>query len=148
MKVEISEDELRLLRLFRCLPPTKQSDVLVDVASKAIEECFPGKGIYDFMPDADGVRPIKKEDFHSEYSISHIIYCGIQETGDPEAYLLGSSHWDEEEAIPRFAEGAGKAALEQGSSSNYDKAFAREYIKDWRNEIVFACIRAKEEEDE
>lgn len=148
MNVEISEDELRLVRFFSCLPPEKQSDVLVDVASKAIEECFPGKSIYDFMPDADGFRPIKKEDFHNEYSISHIIYCGAQETGDPETYLLGSPCWDEEEAIPRFAEGAAKAALEQGSFSDYDKAFAREYIKDWRNEILFACIQAKEEEEE
>lgn len=147
MNVIVNDDELRLLRFFRCLSHEKQSDILRDVGSQALIECIPDKSIYDLMPDAAGVEPEGTEYLHNEYSVCHIIYCGIQETGEPKETLLGSSYWDEEEAIPRFTSGAKNMAIEQGSFFNYDKDFAREYIKAWRNEIVFACLRAKEEDE-
>lgn len=139
MNDKLSEDEWRLLHFFRCLSPEKQSSVLSDVGSQAMEECIPDKSIYELMPDAAGVEPEGINYIDDTYSVCHVIYCGIQETGEPHESLLNSSFWDEEETIPRFVFGAGKAALEQNSWFNYDEEFAREYINAWRREIVLAC---------
>lgn len=139
MEEKLNNDEWRLLRFFRCLSPEKQSEILFDVGSQAIEECIPDKSIYELMPCAAGVEPEGIEYLHETNSVAHVIYCGIQETGEPEHYLLGLSDWDEAETILRFVEGAEKAALEQGSFFNYDEVFARQYLAAWRNEIVSAC---------
>lgn len=139
MEEKLNNDEWRLLHFFRCLSPERQSSVLSDVGSQAIEECLPDKSIYELMPDAAGVSPEGINYIDDTYSVSHVIYCGIQETGEPHESLLGSSYFDEEETIPRFVFGAEKAALEQGSFFNYDEDFARKYINSWRREIVRAC---------
>jgi hypothetical protein len=143
MNEKLSEDEWRLVHFFRCLSLQKQSDVLLDVGSQAFEECIPDKSLYELMPHAAGVEPEGIKYIDDEYSICHVIYCGIEETGDPKHYLIGASYWDEEQTIPRFVAGAEQAALEQGSFFNYDKEFAREYINAWRREIVFACTHNK-----
>lgn len=144
MNDKLNDDEWRLLHFFRCLSPEKQSNILLEVGSQAMEECIPDKSIYELMPDAAGVEPEGINYIDDIYSICHVIYCGILETGEPSAYLLGTSYYDEEEAIPRFVFGAGKAVLEQNSWFNYDEDFAREYINEWRREIVLACINSKE----
>ncbi len=145
MNEKLSDDEWRLLHFFRCLSAEKQSSVLSDVGAQAIEECIPDKSIYELMPEAAGVRPEGIDYINDKHSIVYVIHCGIEETGDPEHYLLGSSVWDEEETIPRFVRGAEKAALEQNSFFNYDENFAREYINAWRCEVVLACEQAKNE---
>lgn len=148
MQSELNDDERRLLRLFRCLSSNKQSDILSDVGSQAMKDCLPDKSIYELMPAASGIKPEGIEYINDTGSIAHVIYCGIQETGDPEHCLLGSSVSDEEETIPRFVRGAQKAALEQNSFFNYDEDFAREYLNAWRREIVSACKRSKTKEQE
>ncbi len=145
MNDKLSEDEWRLIHFFRCLSPEKQADILFDVGSQAMEECLPDKSIYELMPDAAGISPEGIEYIYETNSVSHVIYCGIQETGEPRESLLNSSFWDEEETIPRFVFGAEKAALEQGSFFNYDEEFAQDYINAWRREIVLACKRSKEQ---
>ena len=143
MTEKLTDDESRLLGFFRCLSEGKQSDILLRAGSHAMEECLPEKSIYELMPNAAGVEPEGIEFQDDRYSVRHVIYCGILETGDPEHYLIGSSAWDEEEAVPRFVFGAEEAALDQGSFFKYDEEFASKYLKAWRLEILFACVRAK-----
>ncbi len=126
---------------------SEQSDVFLNVGSQAMKNCLPDKSIYELMPDAGGVELEGIEYIDDIYSICHVIYCGILETGDPEHYLLGLSNWDDEEAIPRFVAGAKNAALEQGSWFDYNEDFAREYIHAWRQEIVLACFQSKIKKD-
>ncbi len=71
----------------------------------------------------------------------------MEETGDPEHYLFGTSYYDED-IIPNFVQGAERAALEQGSWFNYNEEFASKYIKSWRNEILNACVKFRENEAE
>lgn len=145
MEEKLTSDEWRLLNFFRCLSPEGQSKFLFDVGSQAMEECIPDKSIYELMPTAAGVSPEGIDYIEDTYSIAHIIYSGIQETGEPFEILLGSSDFDEEEVIPRFTNGAEAAALEQRSVFNYSKEFARKYVNAWRVEIVNACLMAKKE---
>lgn len=65
------------------------------------------------------------------YSFARVIYFGINATDDPHKTLLSTSDFDETESIPRFAEGSGKAVLEQGRFFNYNQDFARKYISAW-----------------
>jgi hypothetical protein len=148
MEVRITDDEARLLRLFRCLSSAERSDVMQDVGHRAMKERLPDKSIYALMPEAAGMEPEGEEYMYEVSSVSYVIYSGMEETGGPSEYLLGASDWDEEEAIPRFVYGAGKAALEQGRFFNYDAEFAREYLRAWRWEIVWACEKGKRKADD
>lgn len=135
--VPISDDERRLVCLFRSLASEhERSDLLQSLMAGLLEKLLPDATVYDFMPSAAGIEPTGS--IYDTSSIAHILYCGIEETGDPSAVLMGSSRWDEEEAIPRFAYGADQVATEQGSFFNYREEFAREYLQAWRWEIVDA----------
>ena len=141
--VPISDDERRLVFLFRSLASEhERSDLLESLTASLLEKLFPDATLYDFMPTAAGIEPTGS--IYDTSSIAHILYCGIEETGDP-AVLMGSSHWDEEEAIPRFAYGADRVATEQGSFFNYREDFAREYLQAWRWEIVGAIASQSRE---
>jgi hypothetical protein len=104
-----------------------------------MERCIPDRTVYELMPAAAGVKPEGADYINEPYTVCHVIYSGIQETGDPTECLVGASDRDEAETIPRFVAGADQAATHQGSFFNYDEDFARKYIKAWRWEIVSAC---------
>ena len=136
---KISDDEWRLLRFFRLLSPVERFEVMGYIGETAMERCTPDRTICDVMPEPAGVEPEGVEYIHNTSSISHVIYSGIEETGFPQEFLLGTSDLDECEAIPRFIHGAEKAALNQGNSFTYDEDFAREYLNAWRWGIVLVC---------
>jgi hypothetical protein len=144
MTNKISDDEWRLLRFFRCLSPHERSEALKQIGHTAMQRCTPNRSIYDLMPAAAGIEPEGVQHIFEPHSVCHVIWSGMQETGDPDAYLLGTSDWDEDETIPRFVYGADRAATDQGSYFNYDEDFARKYIDAWRFQIVLACEQAKE----
>jgi hypothetical protein len=137
-----SDDEVRLISLFRALPsPHSRGEVLQSIASQLLEELLPDSTVYDFMPDAAGFEP--RGDIYTPGTSAHIIFCAAEATGDPAAVLLGPSDCDATEAVPRFAAGASAEALEQGSWFRFDEAFAREYIAAWRMEIVRALVEKR-----
>jgi hypothetical protein len=139
--VSISDDEARLLALYRSLPTDHERDELLrELTSQLFCAYFPDGTVYDHMPYAGGVEP--RGHVHDRYSLSHILYCGIEETGEPYETLFGTSTWDKAYAIPRFAAGATAAASYQGSLYNYGVDFAEEYIPAWRWEIVGAIQAA------
>lgn len=144
MTLSISDDERRLLSLFRSLSSEHdRSHLLQSLTSQLLEELFPDRSVYDFMPHAAGIEP--KGNVDDTSSIAHIIYCGINATGDPSETLMGSSASDEGEAIASFAHGASNAATMQGSFFTYDSTFARDYIREWRWDIVTAIARKRRE---
>ena len=137
--MSISDDEFRLVSLYRALSSAHaRSDLLRAMTSQLLEELLPGRSVYDFMPDAAGFEP--RGDILTPGTSAHIIFCGAEATGDPDAVLTGASDWDSTEAVPRFAAGASAEATEQGSWFKFNEAFAREYIEAWRQEIVCALI--------
>jgi hypothetical protein len=140
-------DEYRLLRFFRTLSHERRFEAMEKVASMAVEECIPEISIYELMPDDAGVEPEGIDFINDMYSVCHVIYCGMEETGDPHHYLYGTSYYDED-IIPHFVYGAQKAAEDQRSWFDYDAEFARQYIKSWRHEIVLACEKFREKEAE
>ncbi|MBS1794117.1 MAG: hypothetical protein JSS81_09700 [Acidobacteria bacterium] len=148
MKEILNSDEFRLLQFFRSLSEEGKFEAMAAVASKAVEECIPNTSIYELMPDDVDIKPEGIDFIYETYSVSHVIHCGMEETGDPEHYLFGTSLFDESFTIPNFVYGAGKAADEQGRWFNYDKEFARNYINSWRQEIALACVRFRETEAE
>lgn len=133
----MTDDELRLLSLFRSIPTTAgRSDFLSELCRNLLEHYYPDKTIYDFMPDDAGIEP--RGSIHDPYSMAYIVYSAAQELGDPDDVLTGSDAFDTEEAIPRFAYGAEKAASEQGNLATWGGKFAATYIREWRWELVRA----------
>jgi hypothetical protein len=131
----MTDDERRLLSLFRSIPTTTgRSGLLSELCMSLLEHYHPGKTIYDFMPDDAGIEP--GGSIHDPYSMAYIVYSAAQELGDPDDVLTGSDAFDTEEAIPRFAYGAEKAASEQGNLAMWDIKFSARYISGWRWEIV------------
>jgi hypothetical protein len=143
--VSISDDEARLLALYRALHTNHERDELLrNLTNQRFFQHFPEGTVYDHMPCAGGVEP--SGHVHDRYSLSHILYSGIEETGEPSETLFGTSTWDKDYAIPRFAAGATAAASYQGSLYNYGVDFAEEYIPAWRWEIVGAIQAASRAE--
>src|SRR5687767_5093766 len=119
MDTQITDDEWRLVRFFRCLSPHERTGLLIDAGSRAMDRWLPERTLDDLMPAAARVEPEGAQYINEVNAIAYVIHNGIGETGDPSTYLLGTSDWDEDEAIPRFVAGADKAATEQRSFFNY-----------------------------
>ena len=84
---KLSDDECRLLRFFRLLSPIERFEAMGQIGETAMERCIPDRTIYDVMPDAAGVEPEGVEYIHDTYSICHVIYSGIEETGFPKVFF-------------------------------------------------------------
>lgn len=140
---KLTNEETRLLIFFRALTPSQQSQLLLSAGTQAWERCMPEKGVFGFMPPAAGIDPgeitgsVWNPDV--EGTIVEIIRDGIEATGEPRDVLVSTGSFDEVEAIPRFTAAAQATADRRGSYFNYNKAFAREYIRAWRNEIARFC---------
>lgn len=133
----MTDDERRLLSLFRSIPTSAgRGDLLSELCRTLLEHYYPGKTVYDFMPDAAGIEP--RGSIHDPHSMAYIICSAAQELGDPDYVLTGSDAFDAEEAIPRFAYGSAKAASEQGNLATWGIEFAATYIRGWRWELVQA----------
>jgi hypothetical protein len=139
----LTDDETRLLIFFRALIPSQQFDLLATAGQQAWDRCMPGKSIYRSTPCVAGIdpEPIPASIWGEEVrgTIFEIIRNAIEATGDPKHYLFGSDAFDETEAVPRFASAAEETADRQGTYFNYDRAFARKYIRAWRMEIARVC---------
>lgn len=136
-KSDLSDDEERLLTLFRALPSChERSEVLQRITGDLMERFLPNYSVYDFMPDAAGIKPTGSRSDPS--SMRYLIYNGIQETGEPTETLLGTADHDEGYHVSLFAYGASQIGLDQGCCFNFDEEFARKYIWVWRWEIVWA----------
>lgn len=140
--MQVTPDENRLIRFFRCLPPEKQFDILYEVGSEAVDECIPDSEINCFselMPQPSSLHGLSWGSIHDSSTMPHLLYCAISESGEPDRYLLGTTHWDEDETIPRFCYGANREAERLGINFDCDLQFAKEYLKKWRLAIVTAC---------
>jgi hypothetical protein len=139
MTFNVTKDERRLVKIFRCLSPHERNELLAGATHSAMESLFPEKSIYDFMPDTGSMQMEGVEYLYHHGSFAYAIYSGMEETGEPTGYLLGSSDWDEEELIPRFIFATKRADEETGTWFDFEADFVREYIDDWRSEIVRRC---------
>ena len=144
----LSDDEKRLVRFYRCLDSDGQREVLTDAGQRAMKRCLPDRSVSEFMPISGGVEPEPSRP-NTDETIDNapmrlILRAGIEETGDASETLLGpgdDADW-EAELVERFAHGATREAENVGCwSFNFDREFAREYLRDWRWEIVRACER-------
>lgn len=142
---QLTEDETRLLIFYRALTPSQQFTLLENAGSQAMARCVPCRGIYSFAPVAGGIDPdetaISDIDDDGEFTrpFFEIIRDGAEAMGEPTSYLLGSDARDERWAIPRFANAAQETADRQGTFFNYDRQFARTYIREWRMWIAHGC---------
>lgn len=134
----LSDDEMRLIVLFRSLASeVERNETLHKLGVRLFGRHFPDTTVYDFMPEAAGIEPSSSR--FDTWTLSYVLYCAIEETGCPLETLFGSSCWDEEQAIPRFIYGAQSAAAKHGGFFvHYDEDFAREYISEWRWELLDA----------
>jgi hypothetical protein len=111
-----------------------------------LDDLYPDHSILDFMPDAAGLEP--RGDIHQLGTSAHLIYTAIEETGDPQRILMGTSSAYDAEAVPRFSAAARAEGLNQGSYFNFDDGFSREYIAEWRGAIVSALLNRRKSKRE
>jgi hypothetical protein len=104
--------------------------------------CLPNQNPYNFMPELVGEVGQEESILENTSSQSYLIYHAMETSGDSHDDLLGTSDYDEEGMIACFAIEAQEIATQQGSLFDYNEDFAREYIRAWRWEIVYACMRA------
>lgn len=145
--ITATSDENRLVRFFRCLPPEKQFQILYEIGNLAVEERLSDDDTVNSFARLMPIPPVPvapRGGVYDDYTIDHLLYCAIEETGDPQRALLGSSLFDEDENIPRICFGAKREA---DRMSNYwfavNPAFAERLLHDWRLAIVKACEDAK-----
>lgn len=132
----LSDDELRLIQLFRALDSEPQRGGLLErLARDLFATRYPGRSVYDFMPQACGIDP------------GTVIKSALEATGDPAAALLGTSARDDAQLIPQFAVAAAEAALDEGEDFDHDESALRGYLEAWRWELVWAIRRQKQAED-
>jgi hypothetical protein len=140
--MNITQDEQRLIRFYRCLSITRRSLVMLDIATAAVEDRLPPDLRYDafakLMPKPPEGSPCG--DAHDGYSITHWQYRALEATGEPSETLLGVSFWDAEEIIPRMVV-ALKREAERNGDVWFDTGpdFARQLLSDWRFAVVMAC---------
>ena len=139
-RMELSDDEERLVRLFRCAEPNERSEILADLASLLCDRYLPESLP---MPAACGIEPKGWDSANDPESVAYVVAQGIDAAGGQEM-LFHSSDGDEEHAVPSFAAAAQGAALEQGSFFDFDTTFAREYLREWRFAVVSAIEQASE----
>ncbi len=145
----LSDDEMRLVRFYRCLSFGDREEVLITAGERAMAQWLPDQSATSFMPIAGGVEPERIDgNIHDlierDNTIAGILYYGIQATGEPTETLLGPGDDPdaETEAAQRFAAAAQARADEQGTCFRYNEAFACEYLRAWRWELLLACETA------
>lgn len=137
-----TDDEKRLMALFRALESDGERSVLLEeIASKLLARHFPDKDVSDFMPSMDGLSP--SGDLWDRGSSRNAVWMALDAVGDPRECLLGSSAFDEVEAVPRFLAGA-ERDIAQGVHwyRTPDADFLAEYLDQWRWTIVDALSAA------
>jgi hypothetical protein len=90
----VSDDEMRLVRFFRCLDRSERWDLLVQVGQAAMDRCLPDCSVLSSMPWACGIQPEQFEGnlyefIENDNTIVGILYYGIEATGEPAETLLG-----------------------------------------------------------
>jgi len=130
--IRLSADERRLVRLYRCADDLMKNETLTNLESSLWEKHLGEKSVYSFMPHG-GVDPVAEE-IDNPNSVAYVISQGMNEIG--EESLFAPCDDDEDELAKSFANSANEAAMNQGSFFNYDKQFALEYLRTWREQLV------------
>ncbi|MEP7314538.1 MAG: hypothetical protein ABI859_18285 [Pseudomonadota bacterium] len=140
--IRLSDDELRLIQLFRALDSdVERHDLLERLGRTLLDARLPGRSVYDFMPQACGIEP--SGSIGDPSSVAHVIHAALEATGTPATTLLGSSARDDADLVPQFAIAAQEAAQKQGGTFEHDESAVREYLEAWRWELVWAIRRQR-----
>jgi len=139
--IHLSDDELRLIQLFRALDSeTERNELLETLGRTLLDARLPGRSVYEFMPQACGIEPGSIAD---PLSAAHVIHAALEATGTPLTTLLGSSNRDDAAVVPQFTVAAQQAAQERGANFDHDESDVREYLEAWRWELIWAIRRRR-----
>jgi hypothetical protein len=140
--IHLSDDELRLIQLFRALDSeTERNELLEKLGRTLLDVRLPGRSVYEFMPQACGIAPDGA--IADPSSAAHVIHVALEATGAPLTTLLGSSSRDDAAVVPLFAVAAQQAAQEQGATFDHDESDVRDYLEAWRWELIWAIRRRR-----
>jgi hypothetical protein len=140
----LSDDERMLVRLYRCADIQKRQELLLELGEFLWSRYF-GERPYEIFVPMD----VDLEDEHKwrdPYSVEHVIWRGIRALGDSSDTIFSAYDLDDWNAVEEFSRAATEVASKQMSHANYGEEFARDFLLEWRELVLWAIEKHSERE--